>query len=103
MSVEQEIREPVHPRPALANLAVGHGGEIAAEPRTECAHDLLDRIERNASDQEKLIAHCRARSHITPVEGGGARSPPSRQGHDNVSVLLDLVAVALPRQQGTFL
>ena len=46
--------DPVPPRP---DLTVGHGEKMTPERRSERLEHLLRGIERNAADQNQLVAH----------------------------------------------
>ncbi|OFZ73786.1 MAG: hypothetical protein A2W04_07695 [Betaproteobacteria bacterium RBG_16_64_9] len=57
MAVEELVTEAVDPGAPLAHLAVGHGGKVIAQARSEHAHDVLDGIEGNAANKKKVPAH----------------------------------------------
>ena len=57
VAVENLVGEPVHPRPALADLAIGNGGQMLGQRAAEGAHDLLDRVEGDAPDEQQIVTH----------------------------------------------
>ena len=59
MPVEDLVGEPIDPGAALADLAVRHRRQMAAERAAERAHHLLDGIQGYASDQQQIVGHCR--------------------------------------------
>ena len=59
MAVEDQIAEAIDPGPALADLAIWHRRQIAAERAAELHHHFFDRVEGHAADeQEFFVAHC---------------------------------------------
>jgi hypothetical protein len=64
VAVENLVGEPVHPRPALADLAIGNGRQMLGQHTAEGAHDLLDRLEGDTSDEQQIVTHG---SHPAPT------------------------------------
>ncbi len=60
MAVENLVAEAIDPGTALADFAIRHRRHVRAELAAECAHHVLDGIERNAANQKKTVTH---RSH----------------------------------------
>src|SRR5262245_10008957 len=57
VAVEDLIGEAAHPRPAFADLAIRNRRQMPGERTAERAHDLLDRLQRDASDQQQIVSH----------------------------------------------
>jgi hypothetical protein len=51
------VMNPADPMPTRADLAVRHRVQVASERRAERLEHLLDRVERNAADQQELVTH----------------------------------------------
>jgi hypothetical protein len=66
-------RLEVHPRPALADLAIGNGRQMLRQRAAERPHHLLDRLQRNASDEQQIFTH---ESNLSHVDGQMKRRGP---------------------------
>jgi hypothetical protein len=57
MSVEHLVGQPHDPGPALADLAIGHCRQVGPERPAERSHNVLDRLERHATKEKKILTH----------------------------------------------
>ena len=57
MSVEHLVGQPHDPGLALADLAIGHRRQVGPERPAERSHHVLDRLERDATDEKKILTH----------------------------------------------